>query len=86
VSQRAAPAGRRLFGNLFARVAYQVNKPAEELTDEVRDFVVPGHPPLTRVRAVKPYGCETPQPKHQTPWVPSVEPAQRNPVTRLHAL
>jgi hypothetical protein len=60
--------------------------PAEELTDDVRDFVDPGHPPLIRVRAVKPHGCDAPRPKHQTPRVPSVEQAQSNPGTGHHAL
>jgi hypothetical protein len=63
-----------------------MNMPAEELTDEVRDFVDPGHSPLIRVRVVKPHGCDAPRPKHQTPWVPSVEPAQWNPVTGHYAL
>ena len=63
-----------------------MNMPAEELTDEMRDFVDPGHPPLIRVRAVEPFGCDAPRPKLQTPWVPSVEPAQWNPVTGHYAL
>jgi SAM-dependent methyltransferase len=74
-----------LFGNLFTRVAYQMNMPAEELTDEELDFVDPGHPLLICVRAVKPHGWDAPRPKHKTPWVPSVEPARWNPITGHYA-
>jgi hypothetical protein len=74
-----------LFGNLFARVAYQMNMPAEELTDKELDFVDPGHPLLMCVRAVKPRDWHARRPTHQTPWVPSVEPARWNPVTGHYA-
>lgn len=83
--RRAGLAGEdfelRLFGNLFARVAYQMNVPAEELTARELDHVDPGHPLLICVRAVKPEGWNPPRPERRVPWVPDVAPALWNPVT-----
>ena len=44
----------RIDGNLFTRVAYQMNMPAEELSRAELDHVDEGHPLLISVRAVKP--------------------------------
>ena len=47
-----------IFGNLFTRVAYQMNLPAEELARHELDHVDPGHPLLICVRAVKPLSMQ----------------------------
>jgi SAM-dependent methyltransferase len=74
-----------LFGNLFARVAYQMNLPADDLTRAELDYVDPGHPLLICVRIVKPTGWNTPRPKPLYPWLPDVAPARWNPVTGHYA-
>jgi SAM-dependent methyltransferase len=74
-----------LYGNLFTRIAYQMNMPAEELTSEELDYVDPGHPLLICVRAVKPTGWGVPRPEHQEPWLPAGTPARWNPVTGHYA-
>jgi SAM-dependent methyltransferase len=74
-----------IFGNLFARVAYQMNMPAEELTREELDHVDPGHPLLICVRATKPEGWATPKPKYRKPWLPRVAPARWDPVRGHYA-
>lgn len=50
----AADATVRVDGNLFARVAYQMNLAAEELTARERDTLDSAYPLLVSVRAVKP--------------------------------
>ncbi|HSK16951.1 MAG TPA: methyltransferase domain-containing protein [Gaiellaceae bacterium] len=74
-----------LFGNLFTRVAYQLNVPAEELTQEELDHVDPGHPLLICVRATKPAEWSTPKPERREPWVPRATPARWNPITGHYA-
>jgi SAM-dependent methyltransferase len=74
-----------LFGNLFTRVAYQMNMPAEELTRTELDYVDPGHPLLICARVVKPTGWNVPTPAPLTPWLPDVAPARWNPVTGHYA-
>jgi hypothetical protein len=74
-----------LYGNLFTRIAYQMNMPAEELTRAELDYADPGHPLLICVRAVKPSGWDLSRPEHVTPWVPSVTPGRWNPVTGHYA-
>jgi SAM-dependent methyltransferase len=74
-----------LYGNLFTRVAYQMNMPAEELTPAELDYADPGHPLLICVRAVKPARWDVPRPQPRTAWVPEVTPAQWNPVTGHYA-
>jgi hypothetical protein len=71
----------RLFGNLFARVAYQMNMPAEELSAVERDHVDPGHPLLICVRAVKPQDWSATRPEHRVPWVPEGPPSRWSRVT-----
>jgi SAM-dependent methyltransferase len=74
-----------IFGNLFARIAYQLNLPAEELTGRELDYVDPGHPLLICVRATKPPEWEAPRPEHRTPWLPSAKPARWDPVLGHYA-
>ena len=69
-----------LYGNLFARVAYQLNLAAEEFTDRERDFGDEGHPLLICVRVVKPFDWKAPKPVYRTPWKPMVTPDKWNPV------
>jgi SAM-dependent methyltransferase len=75
----------QIFGNLFARVAYQLNLPAEELTREEREHVDPGHPLLICVRAVKPDGWNVEKPESRTPWLPQVTPARWDPIRGHYA-
>ena len=74
-----------VFGNLFARIAHQMNVPADELTREERDFVDPGHPLLICVRATKPDGWAIRRPAHRRPWLPQVTPARWDPVRGHYA-
>jgi SAM-dependent methyltransferase len=68
-------------GNLFARVAYQMNIPAEELTSRELDHVDPAHPLLVCVRVVKPAGWRAVRPEPRDAWVPAVPPARWSPRT-----
>jgi hypothetical protein len=68
----------RIDGNLFTRVAYQMNMPAEELSSEELNHVDNGHPLLISVRAVKPAGWAAPPPVYKDPWVPDATPARWN--------
>lgn len=70
-----------IYGNLFARVAYQMNMPAEELTDAERDHRDPGHPLLICARIVKPAGWAVDRPPYREPWLPDTAPARWNPET-----
>jgi SAM-dependent methyltransferase len=74
-----------IFGNLFARIAYQLNLPAEELTREELEHVDPGHPLLICVRAVKPYGWNAEKPEARVPWLPQVTPARWDPLRGHYA-
>lgn len=64
-----------IYGNLFARVAYQMNLPAEELTATERDYRDAGHPLLICARIVKPAGWANERPEYQEPWLPGRTPA-----------
>ena len=75
-----------LYGNLFTRVAYQMNMPAEELSQRELTFMDPGHPLLICARVVKPAGWHADKPDYQTPWKPEVTPAQWNPTTGHYAI
>jgi SAM-dependent methyltransferase len=70
-----------LYGNLFTRIAYQMNMPAEELTRTELQYTDPGHPLLICVRAVRPAGWDVARPEPRSAWVPDVAPARWNPVT-----
>jgi hypothetical protein len=74
-----------IFGNLFARVAYQMNLPAEELARHELDHVDPGHPLLICVRAVKPFDWQVPRPAYRDPWHPDSAPARWNAETGHYA-
>jgi glycosyltransferase involved in cell wall biosynthesis len=74
-----------IYGNLFTRIAYQMNVPAEELTRRELAFVDPGHPLLICVRVVKPADWQTAKPDYRTAWKPGVTPAQWNPVIGHYA-
>ena len=67
------------FGNLFARLAYLMNVPAEELTQRELDTFDPGHPLLICARVVKPEGWTSAKPAYRDPWLPDVAPARWNP-------
>src|SRR2546422_4566247 len=67
-----------LYGNLFTRIAYQMNMPAEELADAELEYTDPGHPLLLCARVVKPSAWDVPRPRHVTPWLPSDTPARWN--------
>jgi SAM-dependent methyltransferase len=68
-----------LYGNLFTRVAYQMNVPAQELTRAELDYRDGGHPLLICVRAVKPADWSGRRPDPSEPWVPQVPPARWSP-------
>jgi len=74
-----------IFGNLFARVAYQMNIPATELTQNELTYVDPGHPLLICVRVVKPAGWSVARPDYRDPWRPETAPAEWNPTTGHYA-
>lgn len=69
------------YGNLFARVAYQMNLPADELTRAERDHQDAGHPLILCARIVKPAHWQGVRPEYRDPWLPAVTPAQWNPIT-----
>ena len=69
------------YGNLFARVAYQMNMPVEELTRVERDHHDEGHPLLICARIVKPAGWQGASPVYREAWLPEVAPVPWNPVT-----
>ncbi len=71
----------QVFGNLFSRIAYQLNMPAEELTRRELDRRDPGHPLLICVRVVKPAGWKVDRPVYRDAWLPDVQPALWNPET-----
>jgi SAM-dependent methyltransferase len=74
-----------VFGNLFSRIAYQMNMPAEELARHELEYVDPGHPLLICVRAVKPSHWQAPKLEYGDPWQPEVTPAEWNPETGHYA-
>jgi SAM-dependent methyltransferase len=74
-----------IYGNLFTRIAYQMNMPAEELTQRELDFVDPGHPLLICARVVKPDNWQANKPPYRDPWRPGATPARWNPETGHYA-
>jgi len=70
-----------VYGNLFARIAYQMNVPAEELTRQELEYVDLGHPLLLCARVVKPVGWHAAKPAYRDPWLPDTTPSQWDPVT-----
>ena len=61
-------------GNLFTRIAYQVNLAAEELTARELAYRDPGHPLLICARVVKPTRWTAPKPPYRDPWIPASVP------------
>ncbi len=74
-----------VYGNLFARIAYQLNLAAEELTKRELEYSDPGHPLLICARVIKPESWQGIKPPYRDPWRPEVTPAQWNPVTGHYA-
>jgi hypothetical protein len=74
-----------IYGNLFARIAYEMNVPAEELTRRELQYVDPGHPVLICARVVKPPGWSATAPGYHEAWTPRMQPARWNPVTGHYA-
>ena len=70
-----------IYGNLFARIAYEMNVPAEELTQRELQYIDPGHPVLICARVVKPPGWRATTPSYREPWTPRMQPARWNPET-----
>ena len=68
-------------GNVFTRIASQMNLPVEELTSEERDYRDEGHPLLISARIVKPSAWKGVRPEPREAWVPSATPEVWNPVT-----
>lgn len=67
-----------IYGNLFARIAYQVNMPVEELTRREREHRDRGHPLLICARIVKPHAWRAVKPEYRDAWLPETRPAQWN--------
>ena len=70
-----------VYGNLFTRIAYQLNIPAEELSQRELEYDDPGHPLLICARVVKPDNWRGQKPAYREPWRPDTSPAAWNPVT-----
>ncbi len=66
------------YGNLFLRVAYQMNMAAEELTADERNHRDPGHPLLICARVVKPADWSADRPPYREPWLPQTNAADWN--------
>lgn len=69
----------RIYGNLFTRIAYQLNVPAEELTAGELALHDPGHPLLICARVVKPHGWQARRPAYRASWTPPGPPARWTP-------
>jgi hypothetical protein len=71
-------------GNLFARMAYQLNMPAEALTREELTQPDAAWPVLVCVRAVRPVGWNAALPAYRDAWVPrDVMPARHSDLTSI---
>ncbi len=60
-----------VYGNLFARTAYQLNMPAEALTRKELQQVDPAWPVLICVRVVRPVDWKPAPPVYRDVWLPS---------------
>jgi SAM-dependent methyltransferase len=66
-----------IYGNLFTRMAFQLNLPAEELARFELDHTDPGHPLLICARIVKPHHWQAEKPAYREPLpTPTEEPAR----------
>jgi SAM-dependent methyltransferase len=68
-----------VYGNLFTRIAYQLNLPAEELSRRELEYYDPGHPLLICARVVKPRDWRGEKPVYREPWHPGTTPAAWDP-------
>ncbi len=59
-----------VYGNLFARIAYQMNVPAEELTRRELTHHDLGHPLLICAKIVKPADWRCERPAYREAWTP----------------
>jgi SAM-dependent methyltransferase len=74
-----------VYGNLFARIAYQLNLTAEELTSSELEYKDPGHPVLICVRVKKPADWQSSKPDYREPcWFPKTTPAQWHPLAGFY--
>ncbi|NEO93208.1 MAG: class I SAM-dependent methyltransferase, partial [Moorea sp. SIO3G5] len=67
-----------VYGNLFARIAYQMNMPAEELTNDELQHQDVHYPVLICVRVVKPTHWQGKPPEYREPWHPQGKTAVWN--------
>ena len=66
-----------IYGNLLTRMAFLMNLPAWELTQQEMAFVDPGQPLLICVRVVKPLHWQAEKPPYRQPvWTPPIAPAR----------
>jgi SAM-dependent methyltransferase len=72
------------YGNLFARIGYQLNMAAEELAPRELASRDPAYPLLVCVRAVKPEGWSAPRPALRDPWLPAAPTAVWTPERGHH--
>lgn len=68
-----------VFGNLFTRIAYQMNVPAEEVTRRELAHHDPGHPLLICAKVVKPLTWRCAKPAYREVWVPEGQPVRWTP-------
>jgi len=62
------------YGNLLARVAYQLNVQSEELTRAELEYRDEGHPVLICVRVQRPAQWSAPRPTYRESWTPATQP------------
>lgn len=70
----------KTYGNLFTRIAYQMNMPAEELTSDELQHQDLHYPVLICVRIVKPASWQAESPDFREPWHPQGKAAVWNSV------
>jgi hypothetical protein len=73
-----------IYGNLFARMAFQMNMSAEELTFKELEYQDPNYPLLICVRVVKPVDWYAEKPTYRESWMPDVPTYRWNPVKGHH--
>ncbi|MEA5472581.1 hypothetical protein VB714_27185, partial [Spirulina sp. 06S082] len=69
-----------IYGNLFTRIAYEMNMPAEELSDRELKYQDTHYPVLICVRAIKGDRWQVKPPEYRDPWHPKGKPARWNPI------
>ena len=73
-------------GNLFTRIAYQLNMTAEELAHDERTYRDEGHPLLISVRARRPRDWQAARPPSRDAWLPSGDAQRWNSITGHYPL